>query len=225
MLPRSMTHFANLSRKDVLKGLAAALLIGLGGAGQQAPARRIVRSRAENDALDKIAAYLNGVRALKGGFVQIGPQGQMDQGTFYLLRPGKVRFEYNPPSPVLVVSDGRTVAVANRRLGTVDRYPIGQTPFRFFLSDTVDLVHSDAVLGVDLQPGTATVRARTDKVRFKSDIAFVFAWPVPELRQWTVADAQGQNTTVSLTGLQTLAGLDPALFVLPKPSKPAPHKI
>lgn len=216
-----MRHSTGFTRKDMLKTLSALVLVGLGGAGQQTPARKIFHTKEEIAALNKISAYLDSIRTLKGGFIQVGPQGQVDQGTFYLQRPGKIRFEYRPPSPVLVVSDGSSVAVANRRLGTVDRYALAQTPFRFFLSDKTDLAHSDAVLGIEIHAGTATVRARTDRVRFKSDVAFLFSWPEPELRQWTVTDAQGLTTTVSLTAVMPGAKTDAAMFVLPKPTSPA----
>ena len=219
----------NITRKDALRRISGFLLclplgIGLGGAGQTAPARRVIFTKVEGDTLDRISEYLNSVRTLKGKFTQLGPQGQLDQGTFYLQRPGRVRFEYNPPNAVLVVSDGGTIAVANRKLGTVDRYPLSQTPFGFFLADKIDLRHSPAVLAVEAEPGSITVRARTDRVRYRSDVGFVFSAPGIELRQWTVTDAQGLNTTVSLSGLEQGAPLAADLFVLPKKFKPASGK-
>ena len=79
-------------------------------------------TQADRDELDAISAYLNGIVTLKGGFVQVSPNGEMSDGLFYLSKPGKLRFQYNPPVPTLVVSDGHWVAVANRRLKTIDRY-------------------------------------------------------------------------------------------------------
>src|SRR5690348_12927266 len=81
-------------------------------------------NQADRDTLDAISAYLNGIVTLKGGFVQIAPTGDTSEGTFYLSKPGKLRFEYNPPAPTLLVADGHDVAVVNRRLRTVDTYPL-----------------------------------------------------------------------------------------------------
>ena len=78
--------------------------------------------------LDRVSAYLNTIRTMKGGFVQIDPNGDVDQGTFAISKPGRMRFEYKPPAPTLIVSDGRTVAVVNSQLKTLDSYPLNQTP-------------------------------------------------------------------------------------------------
>jgi outer membrane lipoprotein-sorting protein len=211
----------NISRKAVLKRMSCLLLLGLCAAGQPAPQRAVIFTKADAERLDRISDYLNSLGSLKGRFAQLGGQGQLDQGTFYLQKPGRLRFEYAPPSPVLVVSDGSTVAVANRKLGTVDRYPLSQTPFRLFLADKIDLKRSGVVLAVESEPASVTLRARTDRVRFRSDVRFVFSWPGVELRQWTVTDAQGLETTVSFSNLEPAANLDPALFSLPKPAQPA----
>src|SRR5882757_8460966 len=77
---------------------------------------------ADRTELDAISAYLNSMTTLTGGFYQIEPSGNVSEGTFYISKPGKMRFEYKPPAPTLLVSDGSTVAVANRRLATIDRY-------------------------------------------------------------------------------------------------------
>lgn len=220
MVAQAVTYSMNLSRKDILRGLPLLLLVGLGGAGQVAPARRVMLSKEEAEMLDRISDEMNAVVSMKGRFAQIGPQGQIDQGTFYLQRPGRARFEYAAPSPVLIVAGDGYIAVANRKLGTVDRYPLSQTPFQFLLADKIDLRHSEAVLGVDIAPGSVTLKARTDRVRFRSDVRFVFATPGLELRQWTVTDVQGLNTTVTLSDVERGGKLEPSLFALPQPSKP-----
>jgi outer membrane lipoprotein-sorting protein len=74
--------------------------------------------------LAKVTAYLNAITSLKSSFVQVGPNGELDQGVVYARKPGRLRFEYAPPSPYLIVSDGVTIAVANSKLRTVDRYPL-----------------------------------------------------------------------------------------------------
>ena len=107
--------------------LTAPLLMG---GGVPAPPRHLDLSDADRAELDAISAYLNGIVTLKGGFIQIEPSGGVDQGSFYISKPGKMRFEYDPPSPTLIVADGHTVAVANKRLNTVDRYPLSAWSLR-----------------------------------------------------------------------------------------------
>ncbi len=184
------------------------------GAGQAPPPRHIEFSQDGRAVLEKASAYLTQIRTLQGDFTQIGPNGQLDQGRFYLLKPGRLRFEYQPPSPLLVVSDGRTVAVFNSKLKTVDRYPLSDTPLDLLLGDKIDLLHNTAILSVQHNPGTIVVEARTAKNRVKPNIIITFAESPLELRQWTVIDDQGLPTTVALRNLQAGGAVSEALFVL-----------
>ncbi len=196
--------------------LAIALLSPLlMAAGQPAPQRHLDLSDADRTELDQISAYLNGMTTLKGGFVQIEPSGGVEEGKFYISKPGKMRFEYNPPSPTLIVSDGRTVAVANKRLNTIDRYPLSDTPLGIILNDKIDLRHNPALVSVEHQQGTIVIGLRTSSNRTNANIALVFAEPEFELRQWTVIDNQGLTTTVALRDMEPGAAVAPALFVLP----------
>jgi outer membrane lipoprotein-sorting protein len=194
--------------------LAVAAAVATGAGQPPPPPRGITFSEADRADLDKVSAYLNGIRSLEGGFVQIGPTGDLAQGRFYLVKPGKLRFEYQPPSPLLIVCDGRTFAVFNKKLKTVDRSPLSSTPLDLLLGDKVDLNHNSAVVRVKRAPGTLVVEARTTTNRSKANIAITFAYPALELRQWTVIDDQGLPTTVALREL--LPGTNPSdsLFVL-----------
>jgi outer membrane lipoprotein-sorting protein len=195
---------------------AACSVVLLGGAGQQAPQRLYqAYSDQEKADLDKISAYLNGIHSLKAGFIQIGPEGGVDQGEVAIQKPGQIRFQYNPPSPVSITATGGQVYVKNARLNTVDNYDLSDTPLGLLLNNSVDLKTNKAVLGVQEQQGQIIVRARTSTNRNNSNITLVFAAPAIELRQWTVKDAQGGNTTVALRNLQVGAALDPGLFAVP----------
>ncbi len=197
--------------------LAAALSVALlGGAGQPVP-QRLNRAYSDQEKadLDKISAYLNAIPSLKASFVQIGPEGGMDQGEVMIQKPGQIRFSYRPPSPVLIVATGGSVYVKNARLNTVDRYALSETPLSLLLTDRIDLKTNKAVMGVSEQNGAIVVRARTSANRNDSNITLVFSTPGIELRQWTVRDNQGGNTTVALQNLQTGVSLDPALFAVP----------
>jgi len=185
----------------------------LGGAGQPVP-QRLNRAYSDQEKadLDKISAYLNGIKSLKASFVQVGPEGGMDQGEVMIQKPGQIRFEYKPPSPILIVSTGGTMYVKNSRLNTVDHYSLSDTPLGLLLNENVDLAHNRAVIGVAEQNGEIVVKARTSTNRNDSNITLTFSSPGIELRQWTVRDNQGGNTTVALQNLQPGASIDPALF-------------
>ena len=188
----------------------------LGGAGQPTP-QRLYQAYGDQEKadLDKVSAYLNAIHSLKAAFVQIGPEGGVDQGEVAIQKPGQIRFEYRPPSPVSIVATGGSVYVKNARLNTVDRYDLSDTPLGLLLNDNVDLKRNKAVMGVFEQNGAIIVRARTSANRNDSNITLEFAAPAIELRQWIVKDNQGGNTTVALQNLQIGAGLDPGLFTVP----------
>lgn len=194
---------------------AAFAFVWLAAAGQPAPPRMAVLDSADRALLDRVSAYLNGIHSLKSGFLQINPDHQFVQGTLYLRKPGQIRFEYSPPSPVLMVGTGGKIYLRNARLNTVDHYDLSDTPLGLLLNDNIDLKNNRAVLGVEEQNGAIIVHARTATNRNNSNITLVFASPVIELRQWMVKDNQGGETTVALTGLQPGAVLDDSLFAVP----------
>lgn len=183
-----------------------------------APARAGDLSAADKADLDRVSAYLNSIRSLKGSFVQINPDGTPDQGKVWLVKPGRIRFEYDPPAPMLVVSDGKTVAVQNKQLKTVDRYPISQTPLGILLGDNLDLKRDRDIVAVERQKDALVVRAHSSNFGVTADIALMFADPQLELRQWTVIDNQGLATTVALRDTQTGVDVPAQEFVLPRPS-------
>ncbi|HVZ51361.1 MAG TPA: outer-membrane lipoprotein carrier protein LolA, partial [Pseudolabrys sp.] len=98
--------------------------------------------------IEKVNAYLSAMQVLQGNFVQVGPDGSRTQGTFTISKPGKVRFEYDDPSPIELIADGQSVVVRDRRLATQDVYPLSQTPLRFLLADKIDLMKDTNLVAV-----------------------------------------------------------------------------
>lgn len=178
-------------------------------------------SESEGKALDQVSAYLNSIKTLKSNFVQLGPQGDMAQGEFDLSKPGKLRFAYNPPSPILIVATGGDIYVKNSQLNTLDRTAISDTPLDLLLNKDIDLRHDPVVTGVEIQGNALIVHARANTTRNQSNITLVFSYPQIELRQWMVKDNQGGVTTVALTGLETGVNLPDSLFVAPQKNPPA----
>jgi outer membrane lipoprotein-sorting protein len=185
------------------------------GASHPAPPHRPALDDADRTVLDAISAHLNELATVKGEFMQINPDGSTSEGIFFISKPGKMRFEYKPPTPTLIVADGRTVAIANTKLNTVDRYPLSETPLGLVLSTDVDLKNDTALVSIERQQGTIVIGARTNANISRANISLVFSDPGYELRQWTVIDNQGLTTTVALRDLVAGAALPPSLFVLP----------
>ena len=109
-------------------------------------------SREQQVALANISAYFNSFRLMEGKFVQIGPNGEQSEGVFFLSRPGKIRFHYNPPSRLDVIADGSSVAIKDGKTNTQDMYPLSKTPLRYLLSDHIDLTSSSIVSAVRAEP-------------------------------------------------------------------------
>src|SRR5262249_45941022 len=86
----------------------------------------------------RVTAYFNQLSNLKGSFVQTGPDAKRQRGKFHISRPGRFRFEFNPPSRVVIISDGSYVAIQDRDLNTDDRWDLSYTPFRAILQKDVD---------------------------------------------------------------------------------------
>jgi outer membrane lipoprotein-sorting protein len=164
--------------------------------------------------LNKITAYLNSISTLQASFVQVGPNGELDQGMVYARKPGRLRFEYAPPSPYLIVSDGVTIAVSNSKLRTVDRYPLVENPLNIILRENIDLAKDQRITGVDRQAGTLRITASEKSGPLKGSVTLIFATPATELRQWIITDAQGLQTMIALKNTKTDVALPPELFVL-----------
>jgi outer membrane lipoprotein-sorting protein len=175
----------------------------------------------ERNDLQRVSQAMNAIHSMEGDFVQIGPEGQMDQGRFYIEKPGKMRFEYARPNPTLIVSDGRWVAVENRNLNTVDRYALWTTPLSLILGDNIDLRDNAEIVNVEHRGDELLVSAREHKSHVNGDLLLVFSEPSLALKQWTVKDAQGLLTTVAISNVKTGVPLDPALFTTSTQPNPA----
>jgi outer membrane lipoprotein-sorting protein len=207
--------------KRALTLLAVLLAAHLSAAPVQAQDGHVSFTADQKAMLDKISAYLNGIKVIKSGFIQLGPEGQMDQGEFLLEKPGKLRFEYSPPNQTLIVATGGNVYIKNGRLNTVDRYRLSNTPLGLLLTDNIDLKNSLAVRGLDIQPDALVLHARTFDNQQQGIITMVFSNPGIELRQWTVKDNQGGTTMVALRNREAVTGpVDETLFNIPVKDPP-----
>jgi len=162
--------------------------------------------------VEKVNTYLTGVRTLAGDFVQVAPDGGRSRGKFYLQKPGRMRFDYDPPSRVELIADGQSLAVRDRKLATQDIYPLSQTPLRFLLEDRIDLRSSDLV-GVYADNLFVTLVIEQKQIFGGTHrLLLMFGAKDFRLRQWTIADEQGFGTTVAVYNLDARKKLDPELF-------------
>jgi len=187
--------------------------------GKAAPAPKAATACPDKPALttpeivQKVNAYLNGVSHFQANFTQLNADGRTYTGELYVSRPGKLRFEYDPPSPLEIVSDGTTVVLRNRKLATQDVYGIWQTPLKFLLKDKLDLSTDLKVLKgtqeCDLL--SLTVEDR-NTVAGTSRIKLILNAEPMLLRQWAITDSNGSETIVQVANLDPSKRPDPGLF-------------
>ena len=161
----------------------------------------------------KVSAYLSSLQTLVGDFVQVGPDGTKTRGEFYIQKPGKVRFEYDDPSPIAIIADGSSVAVRDRKLATQDIYPLSQTPLRYLLSDRIDLLKDTNVVSVTADDLYISVTIEEKHALIgTSRLMLMMGAKDNQLKQWTVTDPQGYDTTVAVYNLDTTKHPDPSMF-------------
>jgi outer membrane lipoprotein-sorting protein len=174
--------------------------------------------------IDRISNYLSNVQTLVGDFVQVGPDGRRNEGHFYIQKPGRVRFEYNPPSPIDVVSNGDVVVVRDRNLATQDLYPLSQTPLRYLLADRIDLLRDTNVVSLSADDTFVTIVVEEKHlVVGTTRLMMMFGARDLQLRQWTVTDPQGYDTTVAVYNLDASKKPDPSMFKVTYSDRPDPR--
>ncbi len=174
---------------------------------------------ADKARISKATAYLQALSGAEGRFEQTDARGRTIQGKWYLQRPGRIRFEYDPPSSLLVVSNGTQVKTWDPRLESFNSYPLSETPLSLFLDKTIRFDQGVLITEVTSNATGFTLTARSRNKTMGGSVKLFFDQtgdgPVA-LRQWTIIDAQGQATAVHLLSLSE-SHPAPALFVLDKP--------
>jgi len=161
----------------------------------------------------RVSSYLSSLQTLVGNFVQVGPDGSKTKGDFYIQKPGKVRFEYDDPSPIAIIADGSSLAVRDRKLATQDIYPLSQTPLRFLLSDRIDLLKDTNVVSVTADDVFISVTIEEKQALIgTSRLMLMLGAKDGQLKQWTVTDPQGYDTTVAVYNLDSSKKVDPSMF-------------
>ncbi|HRP10691.1 MAG TPA: outer-membrane lipoprotein carrier protein LolA [Terricaulis sp.] len=165
-------------------------------------------------ALAAANSTLNSVQRLQGRFVQTAPGGSRSTGNFYLQRPGRLRFEYDAPATLLIVSDGSVVAMRDTALRTTERTSLRSTPLNLILGERIDLERQARITRVSRSGPWTMITARDRSGQTDGLITLNFHGENAELRSWDVTDATGARTRITLSDITQPASLDRNLFRL-----------
>lgn len=169
---------------------------------------------AEADAaVARASEWLDSVENLRGRFQQLNPDGSVAEGDFFIQRPGRLRFAYDPPSPLTILTDGRLYWQIDSALETADRVPLDETPLHFLLKSDIDLAKDSDVRGAARQDGLALISIGDASGKIGGQMVLIFSDPEFALREWMAVDEYGQQTRVILYDVQRPAELDADLFI------------
>ena len=197
--------------------VAAALAWAAGAAADAPPAARL--GDAERADIARIEAFLNGVSTLSARFLQVTSTGTYSEGTLYLWRPGRMRIEYDPPVPILMIADGRSLVYHDKKLKQVSYLGLESTPAGILLAETVSLSKSVTVTGFERGAGALRLTLVKTADPLEGSLTLVFGDKPLTLKKWVVTDPQGVTTTVSLLGARYGHPLDPELFRFVDPNR------
>jgi outer membrane lipoprotein-sorting protein len=168
---------------------------------------------AQKQLVQKVNDYFNSFQTLKGTFTQVSPRGNSAKGLIFISKPGKLRFDYAPPSPLLIASDGTWLTIKNKKKEKGDQVPLSSTPLRLIVSPKLNLFNDTAILGAVSEGGFTTLTIADKKENVNAGaMVLVFDEAQNVLQQWIIVDGKGQRTTVQLENLQLNVALDPKLF-------------
>ena len=193
-------HIRSMNRRDLLLLSLAPLLLAFAPSPQ------------DQADLSRVQNYLDSLRTLKARFLQVASNGSVAQGTVWLERPGRMRFQYDPPSPLLLVAGHGLVVFHDSSVNQTSNIPIGQTPLGILLADHVQFGGDVTVTGMQHLPGQIQVSMVRTASPGDGTLTLIFADNPLTLRQWTVLDAQRQETHVTLYDVQLGGSFNPQLF-------------
>ena len=165
--------------------------------------------------LNRVVVYLEGIKTLRGGFLQVSSSSRVSSGKLFMSRPGRMRFEYDPPEAILMIADGLFLVYIDKDLEQTTHVFLKSTPLSFLVQEKIDFKGDVTVTEINRPPGILQIKIKKTKEPELGSIKLVFSDKPLLLRKWVVIDAQNIITTVNLTGIQTGIKLDPKLFTLP----------
>lgn len=192
----------------LMLGLMLALLLAMTMHSQAAA----VLNDDEKAALGAISKQFNKTKTMNGEFIQTAPNGDTLQGYFFIERPGKIRFYYSKPSYTDIISDGSALSIEDRKLKTQDIYPLSKTPLKVLLSERLDLVNDKRVRQASIADDIVSVVVEQESLLGDGVLTLIFERETALLRQWTIRDPQGNDTTVTVFNVETGRPIKQSLF-------------
>jgi outer membrane lipoprotein-sorting protein len=178
-----------------------------------------IRSKADQADIARIEAYLNTIRTMKSRFLQISSDGDYSEGTLYFSKPGKMRLEYDDPNPNLIVSDGVNLIFFDKELGQVSYFDLDGTQAAILLADNISFSTGDVlVTRLERGPGVLRLTVAKESDPLEGNMTLIFSDRPLALKKWTVIDAQGIATNISLLGPRFGVPLGQKLFEVEVPS-------
>ncbi len=162
--------------------------------------------------LARIETYLNGLKTLKAHFIQSTQDGQISEGTAWLQRPGKMRFQYTPPAPFLLIAAHGVLTFNDSALQQTSNISLSRTPLGILLAENVTLAGAVTVTAIQRLPGQIQVSLVRTESPGDGSLTLIFADNPLALKQWTVVDAQRRETHVTLYNVQLGGSFDQQLF-------------
>jgi len=174
-------------------------------------------AQAARVSLGDLSGYLNRLQTAVADFTQINDDGTISTGKIYIRRPGRCRFDYNPPEETLVMVGGGQVAIFDGKSNKVEpeQYPLSRTPLSIILEQNVDLARRNMVVGHREDGPKTVVVAQDPENPGYGSIELVFTANPIELRQWIITDGSGSRTTVILGDMVKGGKLSSTLFNIP----------
>ena len=180
-----------------------------------APALPAELTQAERDAiLTDVASSMAAITTAQGIFQQWSADFSQTTGRFAMSRPGKMRFEYDAPNPLLLVSDGTTVAIQDSELETTDRIPLGSTPLKMILANDIDFQRDAEIVDVIRYSGRYEITLRDTSGEVEGLLTLIVTEDSKELVGWRASDSSGNLTSVDLMEVKYGSRLNPRLFIL-----------
>lgn len=169
--------------------------------------------------LKRVETYLNGVRTFQARFIQVSDNGGIAEGRIYMQRPGKMRIEYKPPVPLILVATGKLIIMYDRKLDQTTHLPLAASPAAWLLSERLSIRDKVEVTKVRQAGGRIHVSLVEKGKATKGSLHLVFVDAPLRLREWIVIDAQRRRTKVVLVDAQEGMKLDPRLFLFERPAR------
>jgi outer membrane lipoprotein-sorting protein len=179
----------------------------------KAKAAPIELSDEQKDSVSKINAFMNSFQSMRGDFIQVSPKGQTSRGIVLISKPGKMRFEYEPPNPLLIVSDGKWLTIKNKVKERGDQFPLSSTPLRIVVAPEVNLLAEANVIGFEKKDDLVSLALQDKKGSLGGYLILVFDEASNALQQWIIVDGKGRRTAVQLANLEFGQKFDPKLFI------------